>query len=673
MANVVEIALKVTGNAAREFKKLRTSANKFATDFIKRITPSQRAFDNFIANVASDAARGAFNSLTNAAKNLFNTIITDGVRAAIVQEDAINQLNIALQNAGQFSEEASLGIQAFASALQQQTTVGDEAILQGVALAQTYVKTSEEAKELTKTALDFAEAADLSFTEAIRRLGRGVQGSAGDLANFSPEIRKLTKEQLAAGDATRLIAAEFRGAAAAATKTFSGATRQLGNIFGDFTEEVGFAITQNPQIIALFKELGQVLIELAGSVKENRGAFAVFVDTSLRLTAVFLDGISVLKDTVNLALDSIGAAVAFLAGGFVQLINTFIKAFDALASVIPGVDNPLKGITDTLDDLGESLVETSAELGNSALNVGLGKDAFESFADGIRDATDATRDLNTVTKETTNDAIKGEAESLLLREVQDEQARAKKFEGETQLADSLITFLQERNKQLAALDMEGDNAEILRNRERINTIISQEKVSTKKLVELQKEKNERIAKADKESKDEGLNRESEFNQALAAVARTQQSKIKAIIILGKAAAIAQITIDTAVSAARAFRGLSFFPPLAVAAAAAVIAFGAERIAKVSGVNLQEGITRVPQGFPNDTFPAQLSSGERVVSAQQNQDLTAFLESNQGIENKLDVLIDVVASQQRQTIVNIGGDEVINTLQDELDSGRALEL
>ena len=48
--------------------------------------------------------------------------------------------------------------------------------------------------------------------------------------------------------------------------------------------------------------------------------------------------------------------------------------------------------------------------------------------------------------------------------------------------------------------------------------------------------------------------------------------------------------------------------------------------KLGVFGLASGITEVPSGFPNDTFPARLTSGERVVDANANRDLKDFLES-----------------------------------------------
>jgi hypothetical protein len=54
----------------------------------------------------------------------------------------------------------------------------------------------------------------------------------------------------------------------------------------------------------------------------------------------------------------------------------------------------------------------------------------------------------------------------------------------------------------------------------------------------------------------------------------------------------------------------------------------------NGIGLASGIQEVPRGFPNDTFAARLTTGERVVDNNTNQDLKEFLENsrNGGLGN-----------------------------------------
>ncbi|MBK9496917.1 MAG: hypothetical protein IPO08_20895 [Xanthomonadales bacterium] len=114
------------------------------------------------------------------------------------------------------------------------------------------------------------------------------------------------------------------------------------------------------------------------------------------------------------------------------------------------------------------------------------------------------------------------------------------------------------------------------------------------------------------------------------------SKNATLKSIGKAAAVADITIKTAQSAMNAFQGFSSIPyvgiPLGLAAAGAVIAFGAEQIGSVLGA-AQGGV--VP-GFNRggDGTPALLQPGE-LITPRQNFDevISAVAESraNQSVQ------------------------------------------
>ena len=188
----------------------------------------------FLASVA--AAGAAIAGLTRA--------FTGSIRAAIDEERAINRLNAALRSAGTFTEAAAKASRDQADALEKTTGTSSRLVLEMEALARTFVASNDDARELTKTALDFASGAGIAFEEAIRRLGRGVQGAAGDIANFAPEIRELTRAQLAAGDATKILAERFEGQAAAAADTLEGKIKDLTNALENVQVAFGTAFTE---------------------------------------------------------------------------------------------------------------------------------------------------------------------------------------------------------------------------------------------------------------------------------------------------------------------------------------------------------------------------------------------------------------------------------------------
>lgn len=103
-------------------------------------------------------------------------------------------------------------------------------------------------------------------------------------------------------------------------------------------------------------------------------------------------------------------------------------------------------------------------------------------------------------------------------------------------------------------------------------------------------------------------------QELIKLQRSNNSTLKGI---GKAFAIADITMKTAQSAMNIYNGFSTIPivgqALGIAGAAAAVAFGAEQIGQVQGANKGGLMVGGIQGI--DSIPAMLTPGELVAPAQ----------------------------------------------------------
>lgn len=102
-------------------------------------------------------------------------------------------------------------------------------------------------------------------------------------------------------------------------------------------------------------------------------------------------------------------------------------------------------------------------------------------------------------------------------------------------------------------------------------------------------------------------------QAANALVQLQNSKNKQLAAIGKAAAIFQITVDTAKGAMSAYQALApipiIGPALGAAAAAAVVAYGAERLSQVKSASYAVGTDNIPQDHM-----AMVHAGEMIIPA-----------------------------------------------------------
>lgn len=183
----------------------------------------------------------------------------ESIAAYSEQEDALNKLNQALRATGAFSQEAVDSVSEFASALQKTSVFGDEAIIGQVAFVKSLGATTEQSKALVQAAANLSSVLGGSLEDNTDKLGKTLSGTAGRLAQYIPELKNLTEEQLKAGKAAEIINEKYSGAAANDLKTYSGSVVAAKNAFSDLQEEIGGLLVDNALV--------------AGSIKLAKDAF----------------------------------------------------------------------------------------------------------------------------------------------------------------------------------------------------------------------------------------------------------------------------------------------------------------------------------------------------------------------------------------------------------------
>lgn len=231
-----------------------------------------------IANLASNAIIGVANGLKG--------FVLDSINAAVEQEQATNRLAQALRAAGSFSAAAVDDLSAYASSLSLITKFSDDAIINQLAVAKSFGATNQEAKNLVLAASNLAATFGGSLESNVEKLGKTFSGTAGRLAQFIPELKSLTKEQLVAGEAVDIINGKFAGAASSELETYAGRIGQLTKAFGEFQEAIG-TLAINSGITDYFQTYGQVLQDVNRYISDSQIATARqkegFVETASSL------------------------------------------------------------------------------------------------------------------------------------------------------------------------------------------------------------------------------------------------------------------------------------------------------------------------------------------------------------------------------------------------------
>lgn len=369
-----EIEIKILTDIGKSTKDIANFQSKTQAS-VQKIQKSFSVLNGVILGIgAAFAGRAILNGINSV------------VEAASRQEDAINKLNTALKISGNFSQEASQDIQDFASSLQQITTFGDEAILETSALIQSLGQLSGQGlKDATAATLDLSAALGVDLNAAALLVGKAASGEIGSFSRYGLVIKRGADNAETFANALDAINSKFGGAAAAQVQTFSGATTQLSNSFGDLLEEFGFAITESPQIISLFGSINDAIVSVSSVIKENRGELGSIISSVID----FGLGVIQFANKVVIGLNvifaglrgTVGSAVAFAANSFDLLkglaSGDFKKSFDDFGnaiskpfedagedagkfqSVLIGVDDTVNGLRGSLRALDNDIQQQS--------------------------------------------------------------------------------------------------------------------------------------------------------------------------------------------------------------------------------------------------------------------------------------------------------------------------
>lgn len=200
---------------------------------------------------------------------LAGAVIARGFKAVLAaterQMQAEAQLEARLKSTGHAAGMSAEEIKKMASSLQQVTTYGDEAILEGQNLLLTFTKIGKDVfPDATETMLDMSTALGQDLKQSAIQLGKALNDPIQGVTALRRVGVQLSKEQEAqirhfmsvndVASAQRVILGELSnqmgGAAAAAASTFGGRMQQIANALGDAGESVGKALVPGLQDLA---------------------------------------------------------------------------------------------------------------------------------------------------------------------------------------------------------------------------------------------------------------------------------------------------------------------------------------------------------------------------------------------------------------------------------------
>jgi hypothetical protein len=280
------IVIKVdldTGNTTQTFNRIESGAKKSGQ---KAGSNFSNEFSKSLGGLAKTAAK--LSSIIGGIAGAFT--FAKSIKAAQVQEDAVNRLNSALAQTGKFSAETSKELQDFAASLQDVTKFGDEAIISAQGLIQSLGNLSKnQLKDATKATVDLASALRIDLDTAARLVGKAAAGNTDAFSRYGIQIQKTGDQARDFANVLGLIEQKFGGRAQQEALTFSGLIARISNNFGDLLESFGAFITQNPFVIKALSERNTILKQSAQSVG-GLYAFQPMNAQNIRISNLSIDG-----------------------------------------------------------------------------------------------------------------------------------------------------------------------------------------------------------------------------------------------------------------------------------------------------------------------------------------------------------------------------------------------
>lgn len=445
-----------TRSAKTSIKSLDKDVKSFAKNAKKVLGKIGTSF-KAIGKGAAIAGAAIVAAGIGSALYALNQIRKESVDLANIQDAAETKLAAVLRATGEAAGFTGAELKKVAGEMQGLTTVGDEAIINTMAVIATFKEIKgDNFKAATMAVLDMAKVLDTDLKSASIQVGKALNdpikgvsalGRAG--VQFTESQKDMIKSLQESGDLIgaqtvilKELESQFGGAAAAARGTFAGSLTALSNAWGDMKEQIGFVITRNGFLIDSLGLLEKYVIRATTYIEENRGEFlelsktiAISVVGALSTLITIIEGFYNAWVGLKLAAQ---AAIYAIATGFQMLVKTVrlvLAPVDLLLTALEKLGvidvNPFdsleqgakdmraatgEAITEILSDtdkMGARFAKAQGVLGEFKDELGsieaVERDPLASVAEGMKKsskgATDAmTTDMQNYAKEATKSA-----------------------------------------------------------------------------------------------------------------------------------------------------------------------------------------------------------------------------------------------------------------------------
>lgn len=356
---VAKVILKAENNIKSGVNSAKRDLSGFEEASKKLGTALKSAF-------AITAVLASLKQLGSFAKDCFNEF-AEGERR-------LNQLSIALDNnAASFTKATALIDEMKRMSMSSKGDI-EELVAELAALG----KSDEEIDKITRASVNLSNITGKGLRESFTQINSTYSGSVDELGKLVPELRELTKEQLASGEAADILNDKFGEMSKELSgNSFAQTIKNIKDDLGDMKQDLG----------------GVVAISFEPLINNFSGVISNFtegvVTFAQRFSAVLMNfpevarlSFGLVSDIIKITFSWNSLKTIFLALGN-YIARTFANVFTALPSLWWDI---VKLMFEPIKSLGEYVI---SELGGALEDI---KEGFKTFAEDIKDLAERTKE-----------------------------------------------------------------------------------------------------------------------------------------------------------------------------------------------------------------------------------------------------------------------------------------
>lgn len=333
--------------------KYNPKGEKDAINGIKKMTDAAKTFNLAVKGFVVAKVIQGINKVVNGSTEVFKN-----------QNKAIVNFNKAVSNNAKLTNESLGNLNKTMSDLSRNNFFDGDALNNAAAFASNLGLSENQIKDVLSAATDLAAATGQDLNSAVKTLSESYAGNVGQLGKLNPAIKNLTKEELANGEAVKLIQKQYEGFADTMANTFSGRDTQFANAFSDLQASVG-GIIQAAKF-GLEGILIGPLNKITGWITENRETIIkVLYGLPDILKVVGKTGFEIIKKTFTS--EGMANLFSFLGKSLLIYLKASLTAtfelirglFDDILTLLDFVfGNTWRNLQDLLGKLGNKLIDT---------------------------------------------------------------------------------------------------------------------------------------------------------------------------------------------------------------------------------------------------------------------------------------------------------------------------